>query len=450
MCVIFKERKRFLSVGSNKNWGLMKMIRKKLVISSLICMASASIITGCGPSSDSSKKSSTNSNKEKKELLIWEDKSKTNGIADAIKVFEKENGVTITVVEKTYADQIEDLRMDGPAGIGADVISIPGDQIGTAVTEGLLKELNVSDSEKMTFTETAMQSQIVNGKVYGLPKAVETTLLYYNKDIISEESLPKTLDEWYDISKTITKDGKYGLLALWDQIYYAQSLFSAYGGYVFAQDSDGNYNTDDIGLNNEGAIKAADYLKKFYNEKLFPLGIIGEQGISVLDTLFTEGKAAAVISGPWNLEPYKQAGINYGVVELPTISSGEHLSAFLGVKSYNVSSYSKNGNLAEKFVKYITNEENSKVRYQKTQEVPAVKALSDDPVITKSQSAEAVAKQSQFSELTPNIPEMAEVWDPANSALQLIVTGKADTKKALDDAVKTIKGQIKANHSSNK
>ena len=183
---------------------------------------------------------------------------------------------------------------------------------------------------------------------------------------------------------------------------------------------------------------------------MFPSGIIGEQGINVLDSLFTEGKAAAVISGPWNLEPYKSAGIDYGVVELPILPNGEHMSAFMGVKSYNVSTYSDSPELAEKFVKFISNEENSKVRYEKTSEIPAVKALSEDPAIVENEAAKAVSEQSKYSDVTPNIAEMAEVWTPIDSALQTVATGKAKPKDALNDAVETIKGQIEANHSANK
>ncbi|MGD6950059.1 extracellular solute-binding protein, partial [Bacillus mobilis] len=110
---------------------------------------------------------------------------KSDGIKDAIAKFEEDNDVTIKVVEKPYAQQIENLCLDGPAGTGPDVLTMPGDQIGTAVTEGLIKELSVGDEVKSIYTDAAMQSQIVNEKAYGLPKAVETTMLYYNKDLVS-------------------------------------------------------------------------------------------------------------------------------------------------------------------------------------------------------------------------------------------------------------------------
>ncbi|WP_394185353.1 sugar ABC transporter substrate-binding protein [Metabacillus halosaccharovorans] len=424
----------------------MKSYKKYAGIFSTIALSLA--LVACGPQESSEEGSGSNEAKTNKEydLLVWEDIEKAGGIEDAVAKFEEEHDVTVKVVEKAYAQQIEDLRLDGPAGTGPDVLTMPGDQIGTAVTEGLIKELDVPEDVQSIYTEVAMQSQKVDNKVYGLPKAVETTMLYYNKDLVSEEELPTTLDEWYELSKEMTDGEKYGFLALFDQIYYAQSVLSGYGGYIFGTDENGGFNGSDIGLNNEGSVEGAQYIQKFYKEGLFPAGIIGEQGINVLESLFTEGKAAAIISGPWNIDPFTKAGVNFGVAKLPELANGENMSSFVGVKSYNVSSYSKNAELAEEFVEFVANEENSKTRFEITKEVPAVQALADDPVVAESEAAQAVAEQSQFAELTPNIPEMNEVWTPADAALQTIATGKAEPKEALDQAVETIQGQIQAKH----
>ncbi|MFS0864932.1 extracellular solute-binding protein [Fredinandcohnia sp. 179-A 10B2 NHS] len=419
----------------------------KKILGIISTLALSFSLVACGPqdNADDGGDEGGKDNNEAKELLVWEDIAKADGIKDAVAKFEKEHNVTVKVVEKPYTKQIEDLRLDGPAGTGPDVLTMPGDQIGTAALEGLIKELDVSEDVQKIYTETAMQSQMVDGKIYGLPKAVETTTLYYNKDLISEDELPETLEGWYEYSKGVANGEKFGFLALFDKIYYAQGLMSGYGGYIFKNDN-GTFNPGDIGLNNEGAIEGAQFIKKFYDEKLFPSGIIGEQGINVIETLFTEGKAAAIISGPWNIEPFTKAGVNFGVTKLPALENGRNMSAFINVKSYNVSAYSKNQELAQQFVEFIANEENSKTRYEVTKEVPAVAALAEDPAVTESEAAKAVADQSQYSELMPSIPEMNEVWAPADAALQTIATGKAEPKEALDQAVETIKGQIEASH----
>lgn len=425
----------------------------------------ALILVGCGPQETAPEESSVevtdevsaDSNEATEEtdeelskeddgeydLVIWEDQNKAIGIEAAVELFEEEHDVNIQIIESAYAQQLENLRLDGPAGTGPDVFTMPGDQIGTAVTEGLLMELEVSKEEQAVFTESALSSQIVDGSVYGLPKSVETQILYYNRDLISDEDLPETMEEWYELSQANTNE-QFAFLALWDQLYYAMGVMGGYEGYIFAEDAEGNYIPEDIGLANEGAIEGATYIQKFYEEDIFPSGLLGEQGINVLDSLFTEGKVSAVISGPWNLEPYAAAGIDFGVAELPLLPNGEHMQSFIGVKSYNVSSYSKNKELAEEFVKFITNEENSLARYEATREVPAIIALAENPAVTEDAASAAVATQSQYAKLMPGIMAMNSVWEPMDNALQTIANGTGEPETALQSAVQLIKDTIEA------
>lgn len=64
-----------------------------------------------------------------------------------------------------------------------------------------------------------------------------------------------------------------------------------------------------------------------------------------------------------------------------------------------------------------------KARYVATGEIPPLKAMIDDPVIKNDQKASAVAIQSARAVAMPGIPEMGEVWGPANAALELSLTG---------------------------
>ena len=73
------------------------------------------------------------------------------------------------------------LRLDGPAGTGPDVVTLPR-RIGNAVTEGLLSEVKADDAVKSKFTNSSIEAQTYNGKLYGLPKAIETPVFIYNKN----------------------------------------------------------------------------------------------------------------------------------------------------------------------------------------------------------------------------------------------------------------------------
>ena len=381
------------------------------------------------------------------QLNVWEDIKKSAGIKDAISDFEKQYNVKVNVQEMPYAQQLEKLRLDGPAGIGPDVLVIPNDQLGGAVVQGLLSPLDLSAEKADAFTPSSINAFRMDNVLYGVPKAVETLVLIYNKDLIAKPL--DSLQAWYDYSKTQRAENKYGLLAKFDQIYYSWGVIGPMGGYIFGKNDKGGFNPLDVGINKPGAVEAVTFLKKFYADGVFPTGIIGDNGLNAIDSLFTEKKAAAVINGPWAFQPYEAAGINYGVAPLPNLPDGKPMSSFLGVKGYVVSTWSKDKALAQQFIEFINQPQYVKTRYIATREIPAQKAMIDDPVIKNDEKASAVAVQAARATAMPGIPEMGEVWGPANAALELSLTGKQAPQAALDAAAKQIQMQVEAMQASN-
>lgn len=392
---------------------------------------------GQGTGNDGEK--TEDANKPEK-LVVWEDKDKSAGLKDAIASFEKEFGIKVEFKELEMATkQKEQLRLDGPAGTGPDVLTLPHDQIGELAVQGLLAPINVDQSVIDTFTESSIQAQTFDGTLYGLPKATETPIFIYNKALM--DKAPETFDELYQFSKEFTDGKKFGYLALWDNFYFAHAVIGGFGGYVF-KNNDGALDAGDIGLNNEGAVQGTEYIQKWYQEGLFPKGIIGENGGSALNGLFNEGKVASKMDGPWSFQPMKDAGIDFGAAPLPKLPNGEYPKTFIGVKGWHVSSYSKYPEWATKLVVWLTNAENAKIRYEKTGEIPPVKSLIEDPVIAGNEGARAVAIQSERGVPMPNIPEMGQVWEPMAQALQLVAAGKQQPNEALEAAVQNINTKI--------
>lgn len=409
------------------------------------------LLAACGPqesgdsdkNADDNKTAADDANKPEK-LVVWEDTEKSKGLEPAIKSFEEEYGIEVEFEEIPMLDQQDKLRLDGPAGTGPDLVTLPHDRIGPAATEGIIAPLEVSDEAKGIFTDASMLAMTYDGKLYGLPKSTETPVFIYNKKLMPEA--PATFDELYTYAKENTKGDNYGFLANWTDFYFVYGVVAGHGGYVFGQD---NTDPTDIGLNSEGAVAGLDYVAKWYKEGLFPSGIIGENAGQTIDGLFQEGKVGAVMNGPWSFQGYKDAGIDIGIAPMPKLPNGENVKTFMGVKGWMVSNFSENKEWATKLVEWITNEENAKKRFELTAEIPPVKSLIEDPIIAENEGAKAVAEQSAVAVPMPNIPEMAEVWDPMKNALTLAATKKQEPKAALEEAVKTIKQNIETNHSGN-
>ncbi|RSK46915.1 extracellular solute-binding protein [Bacillus canaveralius] len=408
------------------------------------------VLAACGPKevadTGGEKKDGEAANKPEK-LIVWEDQDKGVALEEAAKKFEEEHGIKIEFKEFNITKMQENLALDGNTDKAPDVVTMSHDGVGPSVVKGYIKDLEVSDEILGQFTDSSVDALTYEGKLYGLPKATETPVFIYNKSLIKQ--VPATMDEVYEFSKTVTKDGNYGFLAIWDDFYHAHGVFAGFGGYTFSE-KDGNTDVTDIGLNNDASVEALEYINKWYAEGLFPRGIIGEKSNDQMNGLFKEGKAAAVQNGPWAFKDYKDAGVDFGVASMPKLPNGESIKTYMGVKGWFVTNFSKNEDWAQKFVEFITNEDNATKRFELTGEIPPLKSLMEDPEFVKAnEGAAAVMEQSQNAVPMPSVPEMAEVWDPMKNGVQTVITGKAEAKKALDQAVEQIKQNIEANHGGN-
>ena len=391
-------------------------------------------LAACGGSNDKKDTAATDA----KTLQVSVGKDYVEYVNDIKGAFEKENDVKVEVVEKDMFDQMDALQLDGPAGKGPDVTMSPYDRVGQQGSQGNLAEVKLPDDGR--YTETDKKQVNIDGKVYGAPAMIEAVVLFYNKDLLSEA--PKTFADLEAISKDkkYEEDGKnVGFLARWTDFYYTYGLLAGYGGYVFG---DEGKDASDVGLNNKGAIEGISYATDWFKD-VWPQGMLDvKANENLMLDYFNQGKTAAIIYGPWGASGFKDAGINYGVAKIPTLNNGEAYQTFGGGKAWVVSNFAKDKDLAQKFLDYLSNEENQTKLYDMRNDIPAnaqaqekVKG-NDDPI------AAAVIEQYGVSQPMPNIPEMAEVWSGAENMMFDAGSGNMSPKEAADNAVKTIQDAI--------
>ncbi|HFI0695078.1 TPA: extracellular solute-binding protein [Streptococcus suis] len=411
-------------------------MKHKLLKSVALLAASTAVLAACSNSSSESSSSADSS----KELTIYVDQGYETYINDVKAAFEEENGVTVNVKTGDALTGLDNLSLDNQSGSAPDVMMAPYDRVGSLGSEGQLSELTLADTSKADDTTTALVTN--DGKVYGSPAVIETLVLYYNKDLLTEA--PKTFAE---LEKLAT-DSKYAFegesgkttafLADWTNFYYTYGLLAGYGGYVFG---DNGTNPSDIGLANDGAIKAIEYAKTWYEK--WPQGLQdGTAANNLINTQFTDGKAAAIIEGPWKAASYKEAGLNYGVATIPTLANGKEYAAFGGGKAWVVPSGSQNPEMAQKFVDYLTSTDQQKALYDATNEVPANTEAREYAVGKNDELTTAVINQFASAQPMPNISEMSTVWEPAGNMLFEAASGAKDAKTAATDAVKLIEDTI--------
>ncbi|EGP4811007.1 sugar ABC transporter substrate-binding protein [Enterococcus faecium] len=378
---------------------------------------------------------------EGKTLTVSVDSGYKDYINEIKDTFEKENDVKIKLVEKDMFDQLESLALDGPAGKGPDVMMAAYDRIGALGQQGHLAEVKLGNES--AYDETDKAQVTYDGKIYGEPAVIETLVLYYNKDLV--DTAPATFKDLENLSKDSrfafeSEAGKNtGFLAKWTDFYYSYGLIAGYGGYVFGDDGT---DPSDIGLNNAGAVEGISYATDWF-QNVWPKGMqdIKSAG-DFASQQFMSNKTAAIIDGPWQAQTYKENNINYGVAKIPTLNNGQPYQPFGGGKGWVVSNYAKNKDLSQKWLDYVTNQENQEKFFEMVNEIPANQQARETAKAKNDELTTAVIEQYETAQAMPNVPEMGEVWTGAENLMFDAASGSKTPKESADEAVKTISEAI--------
>ena len=412
---------------------------KALTISLIAALSVAA--AGCSPhrdhaapSGDASASSSAEAPKPEK-LVVWanDDANQLKAVEQMAEAYTKKTGITVEVSPVSGAEQVQKLALAAPSGKGPDLFYQPQDRLGDVVAQGLAAPISMDEETADGYSDAALQAVRYDGQTYGYPISIETYALYYNKDLAANP--PATIEEAASTADSLTDPGsdRYGFLIVPD-FYYAIPFIFNYGGYIFGGEP-GGYDVSDIGLNNEGAVAGLKAYQQFMKRVSIPQTLTTD----VMDTLFTEGKAATIVDGLWSLKTFKEKlGDKLGTAALPSIN-GKASPSFVGVKSWFVSSYSSSPAWAMDLAAFLTNDENAGLYYDITGEIPARKTAQEkieDPLY------KGFTDQISNGVPMPNVPEMTPVWEMDN-ALDFILNGD-DVQSVLNETVKKIRQQIGA------
>lgn len=358
-------------------------------------------------------------------LLIWCSEAQVPALKPMAAEFQKKYGVPVMVTEMGFGDIRPNLITKGPSGEGPDLIVGPHDWLGELVANGAVAPIDLTANEESLFTGTAIKAFTYNGKLYGMPYAVEAIGLIYNKKLVPHP--PKTLDELMAVAKKLTDPAKkeYGFLYPLGDAYHAYPFLSADGHYFFRLTSKG-FDAKDIGI--AQMVPGARIIATLTQSGLVPKG----SDYNTMASLFQSGKVGMIMTGPWQIDSIKKAGIDYGVAKLPTID-GRPATPFVGVQGFMMSAFSKNKLLAMQFLRdFIMTKEGQLAIHKVDPRIPALKsafeAVSSDPDL------KAFGESAADGIPMPAIPEMAAVWTAVQNALTAITNGQTDPVTAMKTA----------------
>ncbi|MEA2489061.1 MAG: arabinogalactan oligomer / maltooligosaccharide transport system substrate-binding protein [Acidobacteriota bacterium] len=340
--------------------------------------------------------------------------------------------VKVSALAVPYDAFADKITAAVPRGKGPDVFIYAQDRLGGWVAAGKTIEPIDFYLDKATtarFLPSTMQAMTYRKTTYGLPLNYKVMTMIYNKALV--KTPPKTTGELVKLAKSLTnaKAGRFGLVYWYSNWYYHAPLFNGFGGGVF----------DAAGkpiVNSSGNVKSLDLLLKWANkDKILP----AEPSTALITSLFNEGNAAIVFSGPWFLEEVSPK-VQWGLALLPTIdeAGGKPMKPWMTVEGVYISAPSKNKDAAYEFAKYLTDVPSSKILALEGSQSPANKNVYSDPQVAANPVLKAFRAQVDHAVPMPNVPEMTMMWSPVTTAMNAIVQNASTPKAALDKAQKDV------------
>lgn len=245
----------------------------------------------------------------------------------------------------------------------------------TALDEYVAKE-NLDMSQ---FYEPAVDELTSGGKLYGIPLTVDTRVIFYNKDLLAEAGVdPASITDWDSLEAAAVKLTKWNGSTLEQAGFSLKDvgLFNNWIAQAGGQMIDDSVNPPVTAFNTEEGLTVLNYWDKLLNEdKVYQLGF--EDGLG--GDGFKAGKVALTFNGPWVLEQYKEAGINFGVIGQPAGPAGDR-HAMMGGFGLAIPNKAKHADEAWEFIKWWTTQPENGVEFCKISgNMPANKKAAQDP-----------------------------------------------------------------------
>lgn len=363
-------------------------------------------------------------------LRIWADDTRAPILISLAEEFKAAYNVELAVEQ--VADIRDQFTIAAPAGEGPDIIIGAHDWIGQLIASGLLAPIDLG-AKADQFTELSLTGFTYEGSLYGMPYATENLAFFYNTDLV--DAAPATWDDVIKVGAELQAAGQADFaLALTGTTYDAFPLQTAFGGYIFGRNDQGDYDPTNVGIDSAGMIAAGDFLAA----NIASGAISNNTDWDTAHQLFETGKVPFIMAGPWALDRIRNSGIPYAVTNFPVATQPGQ--PFAGVQGFMVNALSQNVTLAQAFLTEFVATDDVMTQLANAGNRPSafasVLAATADPDLAAFGAAGADAV------LMPAIPEMGTVWGSWGDAFSLIVNGDSNATDALTTAAKQIRELI--------
>jgi arabinogalactan oligomer / maltooligosaccharide transport system permease protein len=351
-------------------------------------------------------------------------------LENLLRAFNREHAGAIYVEPLAVPDASfkDKLLRTVPRGGGPDLFIRPHNELGELLRDKVARPLG---DGALPYAEDQYLPGLVEGlskggQLYGAPLTVKGLIVFYNKRLLAKP--PRSLDELEALRPELPS-GSFPLAYDATSLFFHSPFFLAAGGRALSGEDERFSLFDEPGATSfrlPADLRARGMLppEPSYNEMV---------------RLFEDGKAAAIINGPW-YTPKGEIGESESWDVAPIFSmNGKRGGSFVTVEAAFVSASTRNAEAAEEVLRFLAGPAGQNARRSELS-LPHVRrdafelggALS---LAEKMERAQRLALEQGV--VTPSSVRMGSVWRPAEDVLRVSIA-EGDVDGALEKARYTL------------
>ncbi|MBU4335207.1 MAG: ABC transporter substrate-binding protein [Actinobacteria bacterium] len=408
------------------------MTRTPLAAGALLAIV-ALALAGCSGSSSPDATGTSGASGGTVELTFWHGYTEADGdvLNQIVADFNDSQEAVHIVTEVNPWDVIDDTLLPSlSAGNGPDIVAMPAERLPVYAAKGAFVALDdFYDDAANNATELnagAVEMVTVDGTKYGVPTGFVPLALYYNKALFDAAGLsepPATWQEWVDTATALTVDAngdgtpeQYGVVlpdhstvanGLWPSLFYGN------GGEIVA---DGEAVVDSP----ENAETLAFWRDAIVDDAISPTGA---DGIGA-DELFSSGKAAMTVGGPWMTSIAEENGIDLGIAAIPAGPEAQAASAIGISMAITEQDDPEVQAAAEQFFAYFFNDENS-IAWSLGSGWPPLRTDIPADAVAENPTVAALTPMAEFGRaLLPGVVNTTDVLTAVDELTQRAMAGE--------------------------
>lgn len=251
------------------------------------------------------------------------------------------------------------------------------------------------DLELSDFNQEVLSTNEYKNVLYGLPLNMTASVLFYNRDLVSDGNVPTTWNQWKDLTVPANKALFEGIGVGGFAGWYFQAFAKNAGGEIY------NPMTNEATFNTLECREAAQFLKDIYRNDTDYL-------IHSSTNPFLNGNCLFKIGSSFDIGNIlkQKPQFNLGVALMPS-ETGDPQYSVMGGENLAITSVSKNKEKAADLLHFLFQEENNTLLSSFTGNFPAITEYAQ----TEDTRLQVVLEQLEYVVARPVVPNWIKIND---------------------------------------